>query len=262
MKGLVKTAFFGNKEEVARLGNEFMQSVEDKSNMTPDEVSALVQKLREEHGLKSRFVNLGREGGINSAYMDADFLRKYTALDDIPEDGLVQAGPNRELILHEVGHSLDPDVYKDINKGRSLALKAGPGVGFYGGAAGAGVGMAAGGEQDEEKKERKQAVGLGLAGASVGGGLGLAHAGGKMVEGTEDRANDFVKRFLGQELGSVEKAEEAFKQSPLALGRETYRQQSGLFRRNALLNGVVGAGFGGLIGGAMAAHKKKESEQG
>ena len=84
----------------------------------------------------------------------------------------------------------------------------------------------------------------------------LAYAQGKLTERDENVANQFVKRVLSDELGSVEKGEQAFKKSVLPMAYKTYQ----LGTVNNTLVGALGGGLAGLAG-AAAVRKYRDHKE-
>lgn len=170
------------------------------------------------------------------------------------KDGAVLSNANKHIALHEYGHSLDTKLDSDIMKvqdGQKRIPLAAMGVGATAPTAGV---IAA----DNEKDSKRNAL-LGAGAAGAVGGVGM-YGLGRRIEGTEDRANDFVKRFLTDELGDAAKAEESFKNSPLPHGRETYKIQTKNMARGGVLAGGIGAGLG--LGIAGLARQFKDFDEG
>lgn len=254
MEGLVKVAFIRTIKELQQLGNELTDRMGNEATLTPQQVEELIQNLKTNYDVKTNYQMLPKSRTLESMFLPKETLEQNRALfprDFNTEHGHIQVGPHKEVLLHETGHSLDPKVM-DAVKGKNFLASTAPKATFYTGIAAPGVGVAA---ADKEHENAAALAGV-ATGAAAGGGL--AYYGGKKVEGAEDRANDFVKRYLTDELGDVAKAEEAFNKSSLPLARKTYSLNTKI-QTGA---GAVGGGVAGLMGlGLAQAFRERDPKQ-
>lgn len=229
---------------------KFLQKTEKAPLLLDSQVNKLVEGLRKEHGLTARFRTV--DSPLESRYSSPRQLQDMGMSVEKPTEGLITSIPNREVILHEAGHALDPKFNRDVE----VVRHATP----IGNSAAFGTGIAApivGKKQTEESREENGHRGWQTLGGSVLIGAGSGYGVGKVIEGTENRANNFVKSYLTKELGSKELAEKTYQSSPLPEGRKTYSRGTRMMALGGVSNALSGAALGGLISLGL---KKKQEE--
>ncbi|MGE7305782.1 hypothetical protein ACQKJG_18335 [Priestia megaterium] len=253
MEGLVKLAW--SPRYVQQAGQDFMERANQERFMDPEKYRQFVDGVQKKYNINVPVNELDDDMLSQSMYIHPVGMRQLGMVpDEETADGMINSARHKEITLHEMGHAQDKNMLRD----KKLAQKAaiGSGLSFYGGAAAPGI-YAANSKENDSDAKKKDAI---LAGsAAVGGGLaGLAS--GKLVERTEDRANDFVKKVLTDELGSAEKAKQAFNESVLPSARKTYSAMSKFQGMNGLVTGGVGGAMG-LAGAAAIRHNRNKQEQ-
>ena len=253
MEGLAKVAWTPRKMQEA--GQDFFERANQERFMDPESYRQFVDGVQKKYNINVPVNELDDEMLSQSMYIHPVGMRQLGMVpDEETADGLINSARHKEITLHEMGHAQDKNMLRD----KKLAQKAaiGSGLSLYGGAAAPGI-YATHSKENGSDEKKKDAM---LAGsAAVGGGLaGLAS--GKLVERTEDRANDFVKKVLTDELGSAEKAKQAFNESILPTARKTYSAQTKLQGTGGLLAGGIGGAMG-LAGAAGIRHMRDKQEQ-
>lgn len=258
MYGLAKVAGF--REDVMERFEKYRAEEREKlkhREISDEEVENLVNHLKEDYGVDAPFKKVDNlyqaKANAESGAKFYDRLEKRFIPDfeRMESDHVTNRGyespPYKESILHEAGHILDPKLTLS-----RLAIENGLRQGGGAGALGAAIAPSVVKKNGGDTKDQATAAGI-SAGAGLGSNMLFHH----MQGVDEDRANEFAKRYMTDELGDAEKAQQWIDESIIPEARNSYR-----FAAKA---GGAGIGLAGLaaggIGMGIAHHVHNKSEQ-
>lgn len=245
MYGLIKTA--NRYKQVAK---QMRDAYDAEPALSDPELIELLTKLRDDYGVKAPYQR--STDYTDALFAPAEGIRRsphaHQFGEDAREHGLILAPNKKMTLLHEAGHALDPESAKaqEINDLKQTAVN----VSTLGGLATPIAANTISNHGKEEGEERKMTPGMaatGLVPLAAGGGLAY-HASTKLNK-LEDNANEFVKRFLTDELGDPVEVEKAIQNSSIPHGRKTYD-----LGRSALAKGTMIAGLPALAAGYAISH--------